>query len=209
MRPLFAVVTAIVCSSCVEEPSILPLPSTDFPTTGSSGTAGSVGGSGGSRIGFYGLESSDGAWQFAGWYDSTLDIKCALRKLLNGNTYCVPTEHLVESVIPGSSANAVYYTDETCATAFLEWNPESSCSALPPRYVIQTYSDPSDTCGARSEQQLFRLGGAVEVTAGEKWYQIVRGECVELLDAPPGTHRGLLATRITEDEFVQFVEKKN
>lgn len=206
MRLAFAMATAIVCSSCVDDPDILPSPPSDFPTTVSSSASG---GSSGNRIGFYGMASSDGAWQFAGWYDSELSIKCALRKLYNGNTYCVPTEHLVESVISSGEANAVHYVDEDCETAFLEWSVESSCNEPPPRYALHMLYEPSNVCGAYNEQQLYRLGEPIEITAGDKWYQIVGRECVGLLDAPPGVHRGVTATKIAEDEFVLFTESRN
>jgi hypothetical protein len=46
------------------------------------------------------------------------------------------------------------------------------------------------------------------VTAGAKWYHLAEGECAVLADASPGVHRGLTATRISEDEFVEFEETK-
>ena len=195
-----------MCFGCDVIQDISPVPSDEFPSTGPS-TPGGV--DGGNRIGFYGLESSDGAWQFAGWYDSDLNLKCELRKLHNGKTYCVPTEQIVEYVGYGATGNKVRYVDDRCATAFLEWDSETACGAPPPRYALFMVKEPSGACGAVNEQQLYRLVEPINVTAGDKWYQLIGGECTVLSVASPGVYRGLLATKIAEDEFVEFTETKN
>lgn len=202
MRRVSVTAMVVVCAACVDQPDIRQVPASELPTHGQ------VGGSG-NRLGFYGMSSSDGAWQFISWHDSKLGLKCALRKLYNGKTYCVPTESIIETVSSDVGDDVIRYTDETCSTAFLKRGQQSSCDDTPPMYAIQMLNPPTDECGAYNEQHIYRIGDTVEVTAGTKWYHLTEGECTVLDNATPGTHRGLSAVKISEDEFVEFTETKN
>lgn len=82
MRPLFAVVMAIVCFGCVEDSRPTKVPPEEYPGAGGSGGSGGdpiIGGVSGTRLRAVYKLGGDGSREFVAWYDLERDEDCVFR----------------------------------------------------------------------------------------------------------------------------------
>lgn len=127
-------------------PTATPTPSTSSPGAGENVS--------GSRLKVRSLVTSDGASVFAGLYDSELGVNCAMTKMDDGKTRCIPQTN---------SGVTIFFGDAQCTTPLVKSSTCLGSSAI-------AASTTTNACGAYAAK-VYRVGasyaGSLYVKSGE------------------------------------------